>query len=135
MNSVQPTWFVETLTTLLERRSLSEAAMRQLLEDVMAGRCGEAETAALLIALRMKGETAEEVTAAARVLRERMVRLETGRTDVLDTCGMGGDGSGTFNISTAAAAPQGLRLAADHRFATGSASPRASGKNRWIGRG
>lgn len=103
VNPAQPAWFVETLTTLLERRSLSQDAMRQLLDDVMAGRCGEAETAALLIALRMKGETAEEVAAAARVLRERMVRLDTGRSDVLDTCGMGGDGSGTFNISTAAA--------------------------------
>jgi anthranilate phosphoribosyltransferase len=51
----------------------------------------------------MKGETAEELAAAAGVLREQMVPLETGRDDVLDTCGMGGDGANTFNISTAAA--------------------------------
>ena len=51
----------------------------------------------------MKGETAEELAAAAAVLREHMVRLETGRPDVLDTCGTGGDGCSTFNISTAAA--------------------------------
>ena len=51
----------------------------------------------------MKGETAAELAAAAAVLREHMVLLETGRDDVLDTCGTGGDGSGTFNISTAAA--------------------------------
>jgi anthranilate phosphoribosyltransferase len=88
---------------LLEGRDLSEPAMRRLLEDVIAGHCGDAETAALLVALRMKGETAEELAASARLLREHMVRLDTGRLDVLDTCGMGGDGSGTFNISTATA--------------------------------
>src|SRR5439155_22938279 len=60
-------------------------------------------TAALLTALRMKGETAVEIAAAAVVLREHMVRLDTGRDDVLDTCGTGGDGTNTFNISTAAA--------------------------------
>jgi anthranilate phosphoribosyltransferase len=59
--------------------------------------------AALLVALRMKGETAEELAAAAAAMRERMVPLETGRSDVLDTCGTGGDGSDTFNISTATA--------------------------------
>jgi len=56
-----------------------------------------------LTALRMKGETAAELAAAAAVLREHMIRFETGREDVLDTCGIGGDGQGTFNISTAAA--------------------------------
>jgi anthranilate phosphoribosyltransferase len=96
-------WFVETLTALLDRRDLSADAMRVAMRDVIGGRCGEAETAALLIALRMKGETSEELAAAATVLREHMVRLETGRDDLLDTCGTGGDGSGTFNVSTAVA--------------------------------
>src|SRR5262249_25040728 len=59
--------------------------------------------AALLVALRMKGETADELAAAAGVLRECCTRLECGRADVLDTCGTGGDGSGTLNISTATA--------------------------------
>src|SRR5439155_16366789 len=65
--------------------------------------CGEAESAAVLVALRMKGETSGELAAAARVLRSRMVPLATDRNDVLDTCGTGGDGAGTFNISTATA--------------------------------
>jgi anthranilate phosphoribosyltransferase len=70
---------------------------------MLGGAGSEAEIAALLVALRMKGETAAELAAAALALREHMVRLETGRDDVLDTCGTGGDECGTFNISTATA--------------------------------
>jgi anthranilate phosphoribosyltransferase len=98
-----PTWFPELLGFLLERRNLSASQMRTLLEGVFGGSCGEVETAALLIALRAKGETAGEIAAAARVLREHMVHLDLGREGLLDTSGTGGDGAGTFNISTAAA--------------------------------
>ncbi|MBY0522756.1 MAG: anthranilate phosphoribosyltransferase [Gemmataceae bacterium] len=77
--------------------------MRDLLEAMIVGRCDETEAAALLVALRMKGETAAELGAAASALREHMVRLNTNGMDVLDTSGTGGDGSGTFNISTVAA--------------------------------
>jgi anthranilate phosphoribosyltransferase len=70
---------------------------------LLGGSLGEAEAAALLVALAMKGETADELAAGAAVLREHCVPLAAGRPDVLDTCGTGGDGSGTFNISTAAA--------------------------------
>jgi anthranilate phosphoribosyltransferase len=69
----------------------------------MAGRCAEVEAAAFLVALRMKGETASELAEAAQVLREHMLRWDPGREGVLDTCGTGGDGASTFNISTAAA--------------------------------
>jgi anthranilate phosphoribosyltransferase len=96
-------WFAETLATLLERRDLTESQMRCLMSEFVSGSCGETEIAALLVALRMKGETAEEIAAAAAVLREHMVRLDTGRDHVLDTCGTGGDGAGTFNVSTATA--------------------------------
>lgn len=96
-------WFTETLGALTDRRDLTEAQMSRLMEEIIAGRCGEAETAALLIALRMKGETAAEVAAAASVLRAHMIRLGPGTSEALDTSGTGGDGSGTFNISTAAA--------------------------------
>ena len=98
-----PLGFAECFAALVERRDLSETQMRMAMAEVVAGRWGEAETAALLTALRMKGETAVEIAAAAAVLREHMIRLETGREDVLDTCGTGGDGAETFNISTAAA--------------------------------
>ncbi|HEV3261777.1 MAG TPA: anthranilate phosphoribosyltransferase [Gemmataceae bacterium] len=99
----QARWLHESLAALVERRELTAEQMRGLMEEVIAGAGGEGLVAAVLVALRMKGETAVEIAAAAGVLREHMVRLETGRDDVLDTCGTGGDGSGTFNISTAAA--------------------------------
>jgi anthranilate phosphoribosyltransferase len=98
-----PAWFTETLTTLVERRDLAGPQMREMLQEMMAGRLGDLETAVLLVALRVKGETAAELATAATVLREHMVRLDTGRDDMLDTCGTGGDGTGTFNISTATA--------------------------------
>src|SRR5262249_48450087 len=95
--------FGTALAAVVERRDLEPALMRSFMQALITGQCGEAEAAALLVALRMKGETASEVAAAAAVLREHMVRLETGRDGVLDTSGTGGDGSGTFNISTATA--------------------------------
>jgi anthranilate phosphoribosyltransferase len=95
--------FAECMAALIERLDLSDEQMRGVMREVMAGIWGEAETGAFLTALRMKGETAVEIAAAAAVLREHMVRLDAGRDDVLDTCGTGGDGTGTFNISTAAA--------------------------------
>jgi anthranilate phosphoribosyltransferase len=98
-----PPWFAETLAQLIERRDLSPQQMRSMTLDLISNQCGAAEAAALLVALRAKGETAAELAAAALVLREHMVPFDTGRSDVLDTCGTGGDGAGTFNISTATA--------------------------------
>jgi len=98
-----PPWFTPTLAALLERRNLSAMHMCQLMHGILDGTCGDVETAALLVALNAKGETADELAAAAAVLREYCLPLAAGREDVLDTCGTGGDGSGTFNISTATA--------------------------------
>jgi anthranilate phosphoribosyltransferase len=101
--SPAPPWFVPTLAALMERRDLSAMHMCQLMHGILDGTCGEVETAALLAALHTKGETADELAAAAAVLREYCLPLAAGRDDVLDTCGTGGDGSCTFNISTATA--------------------------------
>jgi anthranilate phosphoribosyltransferase len=98
-----PAWFRSALTALLERRDLSGVQMCELMHGLLSGACGEVETAALLVALAAKGETADELAAAAAVMREHRVPFLTGRTDLLDTCGTGGDGPGTFNISTATA--------------------------------
>ncbi|MGF1577756.1 MAG: anthranilate phosphoribosyltransferase [Gemmataceae bacterium] len=91
------------LSPLVQRRDLGPAQMRTMMEYMMSGHCGDVETGALLAALRTKGETIEEVATAAAVLREHMVRWDPGSEEVLDTCGTGGDGLKTFNISTATA--------------------------------
>lgn len=101
--AASPDWLPEVLSQLFLKRDLEPGQMRTAMTDVMTGRCGDAEVAAFLVALRMKGESAAEIAAAAGVLREHMIPLETGRDDVLDTCGTGGDGARTFNISTATA--------------------------------
>ncbi|MGE3805625.1 MAG: anthranilate phosphoribosyltransferase [Gemmataceae bacterium] len=99
--SISPNSLAETLGALLERRDLSAEQMQLAVSAFMAGSCSEAEMAGFLIALRMKGETALEVASAARVMRAHMVKVDSGRDDAIDTCGTGGDASGTFNISTA----------------------------------
>ncbi|MBN9120206.1 MAG: anthranilate phosphoribosyltransferase [Planctomycetes bacterium] len=96
-------WFPEVFAALLARRDLPAARVTEAVRDLVAGRVDEAHGAAFLTALRMKGESADEIAAAALVLREQMVRLVPVSGPVLDTCGTGGDESGTFNISTAAA--------------------------------
>jgi anthranilate phosphoribosyltransferase len=99
----QHSLFADVLDALVSRRDLSEDQVRRVMRELMSGSCDDPEAAAFLIALRMKGETPTELAAAASVLREHMVSWDTGRPLVLDTCGTGGDGTGTFNISTAAA--------------------------------
>jgi anthranilate phosphoribosyltransferase len=95
--------------------SLSEPQAREAFGIVMRGEATAAQVAALLVGLRVKGETAEEVAGAADALRGAMVRLPAERPDLLvDTCGTGGGSVGTFNISTAAAllaAGLGVRIA------------------------
>jgi anthranilate phosphoribosyltransferase len=98
-----PPWFSSTLAALVERRDLDGVHMCELMHGLVGGACDEAAAMALLVALAMKGETADELATAAAVLREYMIPLHTGRDDHLDTCGTGGDGAGTFNISTATA--------------------------------
>jgi anthranilate phosphoribosyltransferase len=91
------------LTAFIERRNLTAPVALGLFERLFDGEIDEQDAAALLIGLRMKGESADELAAAARSLRERMIPFDAGSRDVLDTCGTGGDGAGTFNVSTAVA--------------------------------
>jgi anthranilate phosphoribosyltransferase len=117
-------WFAQTLSALVDRRDLGSDEMAALMERFLHGNCSEAETAALLVALRMKGETAEELASAAKVMRQYARPLDVG-TDVLDTCGTGGDGLGTFNISTATAlvvAGAGVRVVKHGNRAVSSSS-------------
>src|SRR5919109_3469716 len=105
----------EAIQKLAERQDLTEQEARASMEEIMAGRASEAQIAGFLTALRMKGETAAELIGFARVMRQKAEPLWDGEVlAVLDTCGTGGDRSGTFNISTAAAfivAAAGVRVA------------------------
>ena len=98
-----PTWFADSFPLLLSGRDVPGGRMTEAIRDLVAGRVDEARAAAFLTALRMKGEASSEIAAAAQVLREQMLNLVPINGPVLDTCGTGGDDSGTFNISTAAA--------------------------------
>src|SRR5947199_10844245 len=77
--------------------------MHEVFGEVMDGRATDTQKSALLVALRMKGETADEITGAALAMRERVTPLSVDADRIVDTCGTGGDGRGTFNFSTVAA--------------------------------
>src|SRR3954464_10290473 len=99
-----PSAMIESiLARLVEGDDLTADDAQTAIEAVMSGRCSDAQIAALLVAFRTKGETPEEIAGAVLALRRHMVRVDAGRPDLLDTCGTGGDGAGTFNISTATA--------------------------------
>jgi anthranilate phosphoribosyltransferase len=105
----------DLIQKMIDRTDLSEQEARAVMEEIMAGGATDAQIAGFLTALRMKGETAPELIGFAKVMREKALPLWDGDIPaVLDTAGTGGDRSGTFNISTAAAfvaAGVGIRVA------------------------
>jgi len=107
-----------------QRESLSREDARAVMAEILAGQCTDSQIAALLVALHMKGESVEEIVGFAEAIRAAATPLSltnsgvdvsgTGRDALVDTCGTGGDASGTFNISTATAfvvAAAGIRVA------------------------
>lgn len=96
--------FTEALIKLAMRRDLTAAESEEAMRTIIEGRASQAQIGAFLIALHMKGETAEEISACARVMRDHAVVVKPVTPRMLvDTCGTGGDGAQTFNISTASA--------------------------------
>jgi len=91
------------LTALANRQSLSENQTADVFRFVMSGEATPGQIGALLMGLRAKGETADELAGAARALREAMVRVDATQPHLVDTCGTGGGSVSTFNISTVAA--------------------------------
>ena len=92
------------LTTLIEKRDLTRDEMLSIMHQIMSGELTPVQIAGLLVALRAKGETVTEIAAAAQVMRELSTKVPvTGTENLVDTCGTGGDGAHTFNISTASA--------------------------------
>lgn len=91
------------LQAITSGSDLSASDCEALFADIMDGDVGEPMIAALLAALHTKGESVSEIVGAARVMRDRATPISTNRCPLVDTCGTGGDFSGTFNVSTAAA--------------------------------
>jgi len=96
--------FKDVLNQLLAAKDLSHDQMLAVMQQVMSGELSEAQIAALLIALRIKGETVDEIAAAATVMRQLSTKvLISDAAHLVDTCGTGGDGIQTFNVSTVSA--------------------------------
>ena len=94
----------EALQKVIEGHDLSSDEARSVMETIMNGEASDAQIGGFLVAMRLKGETVREIASFTRVMREKATRIDAGaKTDVLDTCGTGGDGAHTFNISTVTA--------------------------------
>jgi len=93
----------EAISKIIGGSDLGTDEMAEVMGEVMGGVATPAQIGSLITALSMKGETADEITGAARVMREKATRIEADTERLIDTCGTGGDGSMTFNISTASA--------------------------------
>jgi len=91
------------LRAVTERHDLSAAQMTEVMRTIMTGGATPAQIGGFLVGLRMKGETVDEIAAAAQVMRELVSRVEVSGAHVVDTCGTGGDGRATFNVSTCSA--------------------------------
>lgn len=93
----------ETIARLVAGENLSRDDAYRTMLEIMNGEATESQIAGFLVALRMKGETVDEIVGSALAMREKAEKLRVDKRVVLDTCGTGGDSAGTFNISTAAA--------------------------------
>ena len=113
------------LAELLDGHDLSRPRAREVMDEIMRGEATPAQIGGFLVALRAKGETADEMTGCAEAMREHVVPVRAERDDLVDTAGTGGDGSRTLNISTAAAivaAAAGAAVAKHGNRAVSSAS-------------
>src|SRR5438132_13326273 len=93
----------DAIAKVVDRQGLTEAEAEAAMHEIMEGQATPAQIAAYVTALRMKGETVDEITGSARAMRAKAVRIGTNGPVVVDTCGTDGDGGATFNVSTAVA--------------------------------
>ena len=116
---------VEAISELLDGKDLDRARARTVMDEIMRGEATPAQIGGLLVALRAKGETADEIAGCAEAMREHVLPVRPERSDLVDVVGTGGDGARTFNISTAAAivaAAAGAAVAKHGNRAVSSAS-------------
>jgi anthranilate phosphoribosyltransferase len=115
----------ETVARLLDGHDLTRAQAYDTMGEIMRGEATQAQIAGFLVALRAKGETADEIAGCAEAMREHVLQVRPARADLVDIVGTGGDGANTFNISTAAAlvaAGAGAAIAKHGNRAASSAS-------------
>jgi len=115
----------DAIAKLADRMSLTEKEAEEAMGEIMDGAAKPAQIAAYLMGLRLKGETVDEIAGSVRAMRARAVRIPVGDPNVVDTCGTGGDGAHTFNISTTTAfvvAGAGLTVAKHGNTAVSSKS-------------
>lgn len=93
----------DAIAKLVEKKDLTIEESHQTMNEIMSGEASDAQISAFLTALRMKGETVDEITGCAMVMREKVTRIHSKHELFVDTCGTGGDRKGTFNVSTCAA--------------------------------
>ena len=93
----------QAIGQVIQSNTLSRSEMTLVMKEIMSGECTDAQIGGLLIALRMKGETVDEITAAAEVMASLSSRVNVSTPNAIDIVGTGGDGTSTFNVSTAAA--------------------------------
>ncbi len=104
----------QAIAHVIEHQDLSRDDMQAVMQQIMTGECSDSQIGGLLVALRMKGETVDEITAAAEVMASLASHVQIDSTNLIDIVGTGGDGTSTFNVSTAAsivAAGAGCRVA------------------------
>ena len=115
----------QTIARVCDGHDLTRAEAREAMHEIMSGDATQAQIAGFLVALRAKGETADEISGCAEAMREHVLRVRPQRTDLVDIVGTGGDGANTYNISTAAAlvaAAAGAGIAKHGNRAASSAS-------------
>ena len=116
--------YKEALDSLIAGQDLSHADMLSIMQQVMQGELTPVQIAGFLIALRIKGETVDEITAAATVMRSLSTKVNMAdNTHLIDTCGTGGDGIQTFNVST---------VSAFVAAAAGAKVAKQSGRHVWL---
>ena len=91
------------IDSVIKKQDLSSDDMTSVMQTIMTGQATPAQIGGFLVGLRMKGETVDEIAAAASVMRKLVTRVDIKGDHLVDTCGTGGDGASTFNISTASA--------------------------------